>query len=272
MTNIRYDHESKKWWTALTPQVMSHPINQALFVEYHWWWEHIYIEWGMIMTRMMIMMMAMMVTFCPTLWAIRISLTLVVMANVSNSFVRAAISYKLGPANYRRHHDDYCQSFVSIIMIGIFAAIISIIVFEFNKVNLLSGGSLEVGLRAFSWEIIGNTRSHLICGNLSYYIINRYYRLSIYWYMPMYYLWAARGSRRGADWDRLGSVPNLEKFFFLQLFHFVNPFFYWESWGRSRTLKSFSFTNPCTLLIADPILETSFLNGSLFLIWVPLWW
>ena len=27
----------------------------------------------------------------------------------------------------------------------------------------------------------------------------------------MYYLWAARGSRRGADWDRLGSVPNLEK-------------------------------------------------------------
>ena len=142
----------------------------------------------------------------------------------------------------------------------------------FNKVNLLWGGSLEVGLRAFSWEIIGDTRSHLICRNLSFYIIIKYYRLSIYWYMSMYYLWAARGSRRGADWDRLGSVPNLEKFFFLQLFHFVNPFFYWESWRRSRTLKSFSFTNPCTLLIADPILETSFLNGSLFLIWVPLWW
>ena len=195
-------------------------INQALFVEYHWWWWHIYMisdgwSWGgwwwlSSLTLLVIMMMVMMVTFCPTLWAIRISLTLVVMANVSNSFVRAAISYKLGPANYRRHHDDYCQSFVSIIMMDIFAAIISIIVFVFNRVNLLWGGSLEVGLRAFSWEIIGDTRSHLICRNLSFYIIIKYYRLSIYWYMSMYYLWAARGSRRGADWDTIRGSDTLK--------------------------------------------------------------
>ena len=200
---------------------------------------YIHDEWWMIMKGMMLMMMAMMVTFCPTLWAIRISLTLVVMANVSNSFVRAAISYKLGPANYRRHHDDYCQSFVSIIMMDIFAAIISIIVFVFNKVNLLLGGSLEVGLRAFSWEIIGDTRSHLICRNLSFYIIIKYYRLSIYWYMSMYYLWAARGSRRGADWDRLGSVPNLEKFFFSSIISFCQSIFLLGKLGAVPNLEKF---------------------------------
>merc|ERR1719490_197340 len=85
------------------------------------------------MSTMVMMMMMMALTFCPTLWAIRISLTLVVMAKVSNSFVRAAISYKLGP-------------------------------------------------------VVGGKPGGL---------------------MESIFLWAARGSRSGADWERLGSVPNL---------------------------------------------------------------
>ena len=198
---------------------------------------HIYIEWGMIMKGMMIMMMAMMVTFCPTLWAIRISLTLVVMANVSNSFVRAAISYKLGPANYRRHHDDYCQSFVSIIMMDIFAAIISIIVFVFNRVNLLWGGSLEVGLRAFSWEIIGDTRSHLICRNLSFYIIIKYYYyINILIHANVLPMGSQRVKKRG----RLGKVGvGPEPWNFFQLFQFFNPIFLLARLGSVPNLEKF---------------------------------
>ena len=117
---------------------MSHPSNSAM-MEMKMMME---MEMDVRMTTMMVMMTVAMLTFCPTLCAIRISftwwfflfnlffpglwffkfqiffyifhfylffiliiyhVTLVVMANVSNSFVSAAISYKLGPANHHQH-------------------------------------------------------------------------------------------------------------------------------------------------------------------------
>ena len=121
---------SSSWFTRLS----KHSLNFAIMRN-----KTMTMTWTLMMTMTLaLMMMAMMLTFCPTLCAIRISLTLVVMANVSNSFVSAAISYKLGPVIIII---TFIKSIIIIIIIIIILKIIIIIIVVIADVSnqFLSG-------------------------------------------------------------------------------------------------------------------------------------